>query len=163
MSKLFSNPQSFSYHTDNAKLGLFIDGVDVHSDLGDALRIWTIPLYYQTGVAVGKAISKVYNANPHPDPPKPVPVETCKLMLKGTPPSGYKLMSQADVEANLYSCRSVMGPYEIVALQDAMYGGSEYGFEFTAGNHLGCNYCGKMFVMTGKQTEPLDFNAPCPM
>ena len=83
-------------------------------------------------------------------------------MLKGTPPPGYKLMSQADVEANLESCQSVMSVFEIVALQDAMYGGSNYGFEFTPGNHLGCNYCGKMFVMTGEQTEALDFDAPCP-
>ena len=53
----------------------------------------------------------------------------------------------------------VMGPYEIVALQDAMFKGSSYGYDMTQGNYLGCKFLGWMFVMTGEQTEPLDLKA----
>ena len=53
----------------------------------------------------------------------------------------------------------VMGPYEIVALQDAMFKGSSYNYDMTEGNYLGCKFLGWMFVMTGEQTEALDLKA----
>ena len=55
-----------------------------------------------------------------------------------------------------------MSEWAIVALQDAKYDGWGYGSKFTDGDHIGCWYVGKMMLMSGEQTEPVDITERCP-
>ena len=71
-------------------------------------------------------------------------------------------MTYEDVKRTPGECQHVMGQWEIVALQDAKYDGWGYGMKFTDGDAIGCGYVGKMMLMSGEQTEPVDLSERCP-